>query len=73
MVGRLVIAQRGDHRAHLVEGFPADLGNAVQRVAGFLGFGLHQVTADAGLHRDSAKGVTDDVVQFPRDAEPFLA
>jgi hypothetical protein len=31
------------------------------------------MSADTGLYRDCAKGVTDDVVQLSRDPEPFLA
>jgi len=31
------------------------------------------VSADAGLHRDRAKRMTDDVVELSRDPEPFLA
>ena len=45
----------------------------VQRLPGLLGLPVQQRSGDAGLHVDHRDVVRQHVMQFPGDAQPFVA
>jgi hypothetical protein len=65
-------AQHPEEAAHLAQGAPPRLLDHAQRSLGLLGVALQQVAADAGLDRDHAHGMGQDVMQVAGDAGALL-